>query len=155
MSCWNVFGKNKTTRVIFIATRCCSWYSAAGCLITAAHCTQTCKQDTSKSIERHHHLQAAVVVRVRAGQTQRLASPRMLMFCEFCPIKRQIHAKQKHLLTNPIQHNAVPALLGQCKLPVELKLDSVVSPHLVNEQRIITNHFFQSLSYIMFYNLSR
>lgn len=55
------------------------------------------------------------------------------MFCQCCPAKRKITRKQKHLLTDSVQHDTVPALLGQCKLPVEFKLDSVVSPHLVND----------------------
>lgn len=49
------------------------------------------------------------------------------------------------MLTDSIQHNAVPALFSQSELSVELKLNSVVSPHLMSEEEnIITNYLYQT-----------
>lgn len=39
---------------------------------------------------------------------------------------------QYHLLTDSIQHNAVPALFSKSELPIELQLNSVVSSHLMS-----------------------
>lgn len=49
----------------------------------------------------------------------------------------------KRLLTDSVQHNAVPALFSKSELPVELKLNRVVSPHLNNttaSQEVLTPH---------------
>lgn len=40
-----------------------------------------------------------------------------------------------HVLTNSIQQNTVPALFSQSELPVELQLNSVISPHLMRKEK--------------------
>ena len=51
------------------------------------------------------------------------------------------------ILTDAVQHHAVPHLLSQSELPVELQLDGVVCPHLVDrENYVITPSPSSSLS---------
>lgn len=56
-------------------------------------------------------------------------------------IEISVKYTEGHLLTDSIQHDAVPALFSQRELSVELKLNSVVSPHLMREEQDIINYY--------------
>ena len=48
--------------------------------------------------------------------------------------------RMRYRFTDAVQHHAIPHLLSQRELPVELQLDGVVRPHLVDRENNIHHH---------------